>query len=161
MILETNANRNQIETFKHNLVRAVLIGKDLEEVDLSEGTLREANFSRAFLNRANFRKADLTGADFHAASLTNSQFVRAYLINVNFIGANLRNSDLRGADLMGAKLTAANLKGANLKFAENLTHIQVQEAILDRSTLIPEYLEVSWIDDDRFVCRQLVRSTYY
>ena len=46
----------------------------------------------------------------------------------------------RGADFKGAILNGTILKGADLTGAKNLTHLQLANAIVDETTILPDYL---------------------
>lgn len=81
------------------------------------------------------RGADLIGARLRGADLTGADLRGAYLI-----GADLTGADLRRADLIGADLRDANLAGADLTGAIFLTQTQVNAALGDAGTRIPEGL---------------------
>ncbi len=71
---------------------------------------------------------------------------RLNLIQTELRGANLNKAHLEGADLReahleGANLRAAHLEGANLRGAENLTQEQIEQAITDDKTRLPDYLK--------------------
>ncbi len=80
-------------------------------------------------------RRDLVGADLRAARLAGADLRGALLI-----GADLRGADLRDADLIGADLRAADLRGADLTGALFLTRGQLQSAVGDASTRIPDRL---------------------
>ena len=67
--------------------------------------------------------------------------------------ANLENADLEHANLEGVQfsedvlLYKTNLKGANLKGATGLSSSQIELAITDNKTKLPEYLEEEKDDD--------------
>lgn len=86
---------------------------------------------------ANLKGLDLQGEDFRGKLL---------------IAANLSHSDLRKADFIGADLRDANLRGANLTKALFLTQSQINAAIGDIHTKIPNYLEKPshWLDKKIF-----------
>ena len=84
---------------------------------------RGADFARRDLAGKNLRDADLAGADLRGSLL---------------IGADLREADLREADLLGADLRGADLRGADLTRALFLTRTQVQSAVGDGATRIPD-----------------------
>ncbi|NRG29099.1 pentapeptide repeat-containing protein [Bacillus circulans] len=88
-------------------------------------------------------KSDLIGADLKGLDLQGENF-RGKLM----IAANLSNSDLRGADFIGADLRDADLRAANLEAALFLTQSQINSAIGDVHTKIPNYLErpKHWIE---------------
>ena len=61
-------------------------------------------------------------------------------------GTILRNGNLQGAYLYGANLEAVfailvNLQGARLSGAINLTQEQIESAITDEDTILPDYLK--------------------
>ena len=98
--------------------RAILIGADL----------REANLTGAVLGEAFLRKADLSGA-----SLFNAMLFYADLRVANLCGADLYGADLYGADLRGADLRGADLRGANLCSA-NLCDAKLDDVKYDHRT---------------------------
>ncbi len=85
---------------------------------------------------ADLSRTDLTGINLDGADLR---------------GANLHAADLKGTSLLKAKLQEADLGEANLKDANrllakqladaDLAGTQLQEAILDQKTDLPEYLD--------------------
>jgi len=91
--------------------------------DLRRTDLGGANLTRAFLTEAFLTGAFLTGADLTGAFLT---------------GADLTGANLTGANLTGADLTGANLTGANLIRATGITQEQLEQAIGDATTKLPE-----------------------
>ena len=96
-----------------NLLPVVsLAGADLRGLDFADQNLAESDLSDANLSGADLSRADLSRADLS--------------------GANLRNADLRNADLSGA-----NLSGAN-----GLTQEQVEQAIGNDTTILPEGIQV-------------------
>ena len=83
--------------------------------------LRIANLSGTNLSGTNLRGATLFGADLREAILSGAI--------------------LSGADLNGAILRRANLRGANLSWAMNLTQEQIDSAITDKDTKLPDDLK--------------------
>jgi uncharacterized protein YjbI with pentapeptide repeats len=75
-------------------------------------------------------RADLQGADLHGISLRG-----AYLL-----GANLRAADLSRTDLLGADLRGADVHGADLRTSLFLTQPQLDAAVGDGATSVPEWL---------------------
>jgi hypothetical protein len=75
----------------------------------------------------------LSGANFSAADLRR----------VNLSGGDLSGADFRGANLNGANLSGTNLSGANLRHAVGLTTEQIESAVTDEKTQLPNYLTVS------------------
>ena len=78
---------------------------------------------------------DLTGSRIRGVNLRDASLVRAVLD-----GADLSYADLRGADLAETSMVGAILKGADLRNVKNLTHEQINQAIIDGETRLPDYL---------------------
>ncbi|MGC0366330.1 uncharacterized protein YjbI with pentapeptide repeats [Rhodococcus sp. 27YEA15] len=102
--------------------------------------LRTSELVRSSLGGKRSRKtehrgADLIGAKFRGANLRGANFRGAYLI-----GADLRAADLEGADLIGADLRGADLRGARLRGSIFLTRFQINGAIGDAATALPDSL---------------------
>jgi uncharacterized protein YjbI with pentapeptide repeats len=72
------------------------------------------------------RRTDLSGADLQRANLSYADAT-----NANFRGANFRDANLKGTIL----------RGADLREARNLTREQLASAIIDETTLLPDYLQ--------------------
>jgi hypothetical protein len=100
-----------------NLSEADLRGADLRGTDLRGASLRHANLGRADLRGTNLRWADLSGIDLSDANLTGANLANTETSRANLTGANLSDADLSDADLTGANLSDANLTGANLSGA--------------------------------------------
>jgi uncharacterized protein YjbI with pentapeptide repeats len=72
------------------------------------------------------RRADLSGADLQRANLSYADATDA-----NFRGANFKDANLKGTIL----------RGADLREVRNLTREQLTSAIIDETTLLPDYLQ--------------------
>ncbi|SFD55972.1 Uncharacterized protein YjbI, contains pentapeptide repeats [Actinopolyspora alba] len=81
----------------------------------------------------NHRGADLLGADLSGAELRGASLRGACLIGARLSGADLRTADVIGADLRGADLAGADLRGSLF-----LTQPQVNAALGDARTGLPE-----------------------
>lgn len=109
---------------------------DLQGTDLRRADLVEANLENTVLFRANLAGADLRWADLRVADL----------VEANLEGANLKDAKLMsgifgfGIVLHGADLRGANLRGADLS-AANVSWQQIQMAIIDEKTKLPDYVE--------------------
>jgi uncharacterized protein YjbI with pentapeptide repeats len=79
--------------------------------------------------------ANLSKANLNAASVAQGQLHGANLAGTSLHGAHLSAADLHGADLSGAILVGADLCGA-----QNLTREQIESAITDATTILPDYL---------------------
>ncbi|GMR23423.1 MAG: hypothetical protein BMS9Abin37_1850 [Acidobacteriota bacterium] len=137
------------------LIRSKLNGADLRHADLRDAKLHEivlndadlfrTNLENAVLASAKLRRARLCGANLAGAQITVVDFRKA-----DFRDARLKNADLReslgtgasleGADLTGAELSLCNLSGCNLEGTRGLTSRQIERAITDAHTRIPESL---------------------
>jgi uncharacterized protein YjbI with pentapeptide repeats len=131
-----------------DLTWAYLVGADLkgaflpkanlsraraEGVNFAGAVLRGATLPGADLYRATLRGADLTDARLDGADLRAAQLERAELG-----GAILTGADLREAQLLLANFDKANIAGANLKEVIGLRSIQMEAAIGDAATRLPE-----------------------
>jgi len=123
-----------------------------QELDLRATDLSEAKLSRSNLSGANLLGAYLIGTKFNDASLHG-----ACLIDANLFGAFLDRADLSGAFLNGAQILGAGLTGANLTWAlldgadltgadlrqtKGLTQAQIDAAIGNSTTQLPEHLHM-------------------
>jgi len=101
---------------------------DLDRVDLRGASLQEADLNVADLNEANLSGAVVIGARLNGADLNH---------------ANLRETDLSGADLNQATLFRAKLFAVDLSSVFGLTQEQLNSALTDEETKLPEYLQES------------------
>ena len=74
------------------------------------------------------RTLDFTGINLTEANLRQADARKTIFVRVNFFNADLTGADLRGADLSGAR---------------NLTVEQLQSAVIDETTKLPEYIDCS------------------
>ena|SRR5215216_2116795 len=81
--------------------------------------------------------------DVHGAFLRRTDLSFANLERANLSGADFTNATFRGADFKDAILDGTILKGADLTEARNLTHSQLNRAILDETTKLPENLSIA------------------
>ena len=117
-----------------------LLALDLSahRADVSELLSEVSTLIRAGIGggrKKNRRGADLIGARLPGTDLHGADLRGAYLI-----GADLTGADLRRADLIGADLRDANLAGADLTGALFLTQPQLNAALGDQRTKIPDGL---------------------
>lgn len=101
---------------------------------------------RAQLSGANFAETDLSGVDLYGADLRNADLHGTKLVGANLqwadcSGANLRDADLRGTFLRSAILRAthldrADLRGAYLRYARLDEDTDLDDANIDKTTLI-------------------------
>ncbi len=134
MIEEWADIRKKVEAGKDGLE-----GADLSYHKLMKAQLQGANLSGADLSYAYLMQADLTGAD---------------LSGVDFNSAVLSEATLNGANLEDADFTEAYLCGVDLSQTLNLTCDQLELAYLDRNTRLPDYLQITWVSDTIFKCKE-------
>ena len=108
------------------------------EAALDASSMRRAVLSGADLRQSWIRYSQLQGSWFYDAKLQGTDFSYS-----RFEGADFRRSHLEGAIFYGASLTGANfegayLVGADLREAKGLTATQLEKAILNSETLLPQ-----------------------
>jgi len=109
-------------------IQSDLRGAILEEADVRDADLSSADLSKALLNDADLSDAILDGAKLQGAELKGT-----VLEGASLVGANLQGADLEDADLWNA-----DISGANLEDAKNLTQEELDDAIGDGETQLPE-----------------------
>jgi hypothetical protein len=114
-------------------------------LDLNWSRLDHADLGNARLIKALFYKSDLNGtyledADLRGAVLAGGSLLCADLTGVRLEGADLTDADLRRADFSDTVLTHAIVSGAKLTEVETLTQSQIDSAIGDEHTKIPDGL---------------------
>src|SRR5829696_3108358 len=97
-----------------------------------EDGVPEEHLVRLDLHNTNLRGANLRGANLEGANLQGANLQEE---------ADLQEANLQGANLQGADLRYALLLGADLRGAEELTPEQVQQALGDKATKLPEGFE--------------------
>ena len=116
--------------------------------DLSQADLREIQLQKADLSNTNLNKAKLQFSNLTGANLKNADLSGAGMLESNLQYADLENANLEGAQFNeDALFNQTNLKGANLKGTTGLNSSQINLAITDKQTRLPDYLEEE-IDDD-------------
>lgn len=136
------ANLQEANLSKANLQKAVLLGANLQEANLRKANMQAAsmqgaNLQRAILHKVNFQKADLS-----LARLADTSLRRANLQGADLGQASLQGADFSETNLQGANFKEANLqRGADLYDAKNLEQWQIELAIGDRTTILPENLQ--------------------
>lgn len=126
--------RDQIEASKSDLAGQDLSYKKLMQAKLDQANLKGADLSYSYLIRANLSQADLSEADLTSAVLSEA--------------------NLSGANLEGTELEDAYLHGADLSEVKNLTCDQLEFAQIDKDTQLPDYLQIKWISDTSFECKE-------
>jgi hypothetical protein len=102
---------------------------------------RGANFVNAKYVNGWFLAADFTDADFYGCDLSGSDFGRRYAEEGD---PPLPPAVVANARFTRAKLTKTNLRGVNLTTVRGLTPEQLEEAITNDDTRMPEH----WGEDE-------------
>lgn len=162
----SNKNLKRIDAIGAFLVKADLHkinlqGADLRKAMLQNAQLKNSNMQWVYLQGTNLQRVNLSSANLKGSYLGNSNLQGGYLYKANLQGVNLREANLQGAylgeaNLQGANLVStnlqgiywakANLQGANLcgvdlALTKNLTFDMLKEAVLDKNTVLPDYLK--------------------
>jgi hypothetical protein len=132
-----NQWRTQNPSITPNLSGLALSAAERQMGPINGGPM---NFAFTRLRRASLRFATLTGANFEMADLSDADLSDARLDGAILSGADLSEALLERANFAGAKLGGANLAAANLKDARYLTQGQIDEALGDALTVLPDHL---------------------
>ncbi|MGF1934036.1 MAG: pentapeptide repeat-containing protein [Nostoc sp. ChiQUE02] len=126
-----------------------VIGRRKSENDPENQSLdlRNVNIKEADLRLAKLQGANLAETNLQGAYLAKANLQRANLAKTNLQGAYLAEANLQGAyfiiaNLQGANFAKANLQGAYLTGAKNLVQRQIESAKGDRTTILPEDIEL-------------------
>jgi uncharacterized protein YjbI with pentapeptide repeats len=96
------------------------------------------DLSAALLMRADLKNATLVEANLDGADLSEANLAGASLNFAGLRGANLTDAILTDTDLSGVVFDGAIIHGADFAGARNLTAEQLENAIGDAATLLPE-----------------------
>lgn len=124
-----------------------LSNSNLAQMDLHGAYLRGADLSGAWLLKTNLREADLSEADLSGAHLRRAD------------RRTERRTDHRTerraeVPIAGLILDGPNLEGTNLSGVKGLTPYQLEGATLDKRTILPDYLEVTWLSDTEWEIKE-------
>jgi hypothetical protein len=108
----------------------------LSKIDLSNSDLEDSNFTSSKLIEANLTGAYLNNTRFTDAQLQNANLTNAYLGFTMFDGANLT-----GVNFTGARFFNADLRGATLGNNTGLEFEQLNNALIDEKTVLPQEFE--------------------
>jgi uncharacterized protein YjbI with pentapeptide repeats len=139
---------DQKRTVMQFLYQADLIDKDNPRIRLFYADLTSANLegtdaqdNKFVLDNANLRGVNLTDADLQYISMKGVNLSPSLLANTDFSNADLSDANLNHTYLGGADLSGADLSAADLQTATGLTQEQIDEAIGDGHTRLPEGLQ--------------------
>jgi len=130
-----------------DLSQADLRGKQFSKINLKNANLQDAklqfcNLTGAVLNGANITKAKFLEANLQYANLQNATLEGANFFEANLQYANLQNANAKQAQFNDdVMLNQANLKGCDLRGATGLTVGQIESAMTDKTTKLPDYLD--------------------
>ena len=127
---------------KANMQSTGLIGANLQQANLNGANLQQANLNAAKLQNTEVFFANLCGASLTEADLCGANLMGANLLHATLYEANLCGVNLMGANLAGCDLSSVKLEGAILTGAKNLQPQQIKNALGDRTTRLPDNLEV-------------------
>lgn len=137
-----NALTRRTRTYRNGEDQVLdLIGTDLRGANLIETHFEAAKLRGTHLEGAFLRKAHLKEAFLYDAHLERAKLIEADLTDAKLSGANLTNADLSRADLRGALLRRAKVMDISFPDAIGLTKAQIESAITDETTQLPEYLD--------------------
>ncbi|MCC5604562.1 pentapeptide repeat-containing protein [Nostoc sp. CHAB 5714] len=136
------ANLQGVVLRKANLSKAILYDANLEGAILCDAKLQGAILCGANLEGAVLCDANLEGVNFEDSNLQDANLIGSNLQNAKLVGANLEAVLLSTANLQDANFQEANLSRANLSGCENLELQQIEQAIGDRTTMLPENFKI-------------------
>ena len=148
-----NAWREKCPEIHPDLSQADLRGVKLQKINLGNTNLKESKLQFSNLTGAQLGEANLTKSRLQEACLQSAHMQKCNLSGAGMLEANLQYTNLENASLEGAQFNEdtlfnqTNLKGANLLFATGLSTSQLSQAITDKETQLPDYLEEEMDDD--------------
>src|SRR5215203_5445094 len=143
----------QKRTVMQFLYQADLINKDNPRIRLFYADLTSANLkgtdaqeNKFVLDNVNLRGVNLADADLEYISLKGSNVSQARLVNTDLSNANLSDANfthayLSNVDLSGANLSGTDLSEVDLRYDTGLTQEQIDEAIGNERTYLPDDLQ--------------------
>jgi uncharacterized protein YjbI with pentapeptide repeats len=123
-----NSDLQGVDLQYANLQQANLNGSNLQQ-----SNLQYANLQQAYLNGTNLQQAYLGSANLRQANIRSVNLQQAYLGSANLQQAFLGNVNLQQANFVEANLKHAWLVGSNLRGAKNM-----ESAIFDEKTVLPD-----------------------
>lgn len=130
-----------------DLLGAHLNGAFLAGARLERSNLWGAQLVGAHLRHARLDEAHLRGAHMEGTLLWEARLRKANLREARLMGASLFGATLEGANLTGARLDGTDLRGADLRQSEGLTQEQLNGAIGDENTILPDEPEGLYVYD--------------
>ena len=133
---------------KNNLRIAIKLGRWLISISdsRSKNNLLEDNLSQEI--KDNLKEITLKtqpkkelkkiSNDFSGKDLAKRNFNGQNLIDFDFSGADLRKASFQNANLKNTNFDGADLRGANFLGSKSLQSYQVENALIDKTTKIPD-----------------------
>ena len=133
---------------KNNLRIAIKLGRWLISISdsRSKNNLLEDNLSQEI--KDNLKEITLKtqpkkelkkiSNDFSGKDLAKRNFNGQNLIGFDFSGADLRKASFQNANLKNTNFDGADLRGANFLGSKSLQSYQVENALIDKTTKIPD-----------------------
>ena len=138
----------------------ILLAKSLgstfkcENIRNGEGlNLSGMNLANAYLRSADLRKSNLS-----QTNLENTNLSHTYFNHANLSHANLKGSVMSSSVFGGANFEGADLRGANLNRARGLTCEQIESAVIDESTHLPDYILLAGFLGSAYKCENTLNK---
>ncbi len=112
------------------------------DVDMSGSDLTEAGFKYCRFHHSQFRETSVCRADFSVSKIdhcdfSGAQLAGACLFRVEMNSCIFRDANLERCDFREGRMRGGDFRGANLRGAIGLTAEQLNQAIVDGSTILP------------------------
>lgn len=162
---ESNESESMHVTHADSDIQAILdvIGQRTQEQVGAEVSGRKVNLEGTDLRNSWFYQANVDNVWFYRADLRGTFFKEAHLTDTSFMEADLREADfgssedddlgpatnLIDTDFQDADLEGADFSGVNLEEVIELTQPQIDQAIGDEKTRLPNYLQRPdhWVEE--------------
>jgi uncharacterized protein YjbI with pentapeptide repeats len=134
-----------------NLESAYMGNIHLENANLGFTHLEDANLENADLENANLSRSKLENADLFAACLENANLWQSQLRNACLAAAHLENAYLGFAQMEQTDLQEAHLENASLWCASLRDAKNIETAIFNEKTALPDAEYLGRAEDDRHI----------
>jgi uncharacterized protein YjbI with pentapeptide repeats len=110
-----------------------------QRLDLSRLDLRGALLMDAYLKDAIFVRTHLEGAQLLRVHCERANFAEACF---EATSSTIRTANLIGVYIDGANFSSTRFRGVDLSHVYGMTRAQIEHAITDDETILPDYLDV-------------------
>lgn len=121
--------------------QSILYGANLTGINLANAKLVRSDMAKSALNDADLSEADMRSVNLRSASLVGAHLIGVNLSHARLDGADLSYAKLKDSNLSGVSLDGVILRGADLTGVTGLTKSELNNATLDKNTLLPDYLK--------------------